>query len=251
MKKMLVVFAHPDDESFYAGGTIAKYAKVGWSVDVLCATRGEAGGDGDERRKELEQAAAILGVSSVSFIGYMDGTLKDEPPGGLEDAIYKKMIECVPDVVITFDTTGISHHPDHVRMCFATTFAFQKYAKEINSVLSQSQEFTEESAPKLYYACVPESTMNYLKKMKVMPQESYGKPTIGTEDKRVTTVITITAQSAVKKKALMAHVSQRPNVDRFYSLARTPLGKTEYFILRMHGIREIFMGNNDRVTTKL
>ena len=43
MKKILLVFAHPDDESFAAAGTVAKYVKAGWEVDLICATRGEKG----------------------------------------------------------------------------------------------------------------------------------------------------------------------------------------------------------------
>lgn len=259
---MLLVFAHPDDESFTCGGTIAKYVKAGWDIDLLCASLGEAGQTGDLgnmtpsqlgqiRRKEVEKAGELLGISTITFMGYMDGTLKTEPPGGLEDDIYKKMEELVPDVVITFNTVGISNHPDHIRMCYATTFAFQKYAKWVHGQLSESPEYNEDLAPKLYYACIPESTIVYLKKKKVIPEESFGKPWTGTEDKLVITVINIGAYRSIKKKALMQHTSQRANVDRFYSLKNNPLGNFEYFILRMQGIREVFMGNNDRVSSKL
>jgi len=65
MKTMCLVFAHPDDESFFVGGTVAKYAKLGWKIDLIVATNGEAGNNslpsleegqtlGDVRKKELQ-----------------------------------------------------------------------------------------------------------------------------------------------------------------------------------------------------
>lgn len=262
MKKMLLVFAHPDDESFTCGGTIPKYVKAGWSVDLICATRGEVGncddcGDvtpeqlGDIRQKELERAATLLGVSSITFLGYKDGTLANETPGELEDKIYRKMEELIPDCVITFDTTGISNHPDHIKLCYATTFSFQKYAFFIQKKLEGTKEYNEEAAPKLYYACVPETVVSYLKKKKVFPEESFGKPWVGTEDKLVTTAIDLTGFKTIKKNALLCHKSQKEDVDRFYSLANNPLNSTEYFICRMHGVREVFMGKLDRISPQL
>lgn len=262
MKRMLLVFAHPDDESFAAAATVAKYVKAGWHVDLVCATRGEAGktgpyGDvppnrlGEIRQKELEKAGILLGISSVTFLGYTDGALAAETPGELEDGLHKKMEELVPDCVITFDTTGGSNHPDHIRICYAATFAFQKYAFWIENTLQRLPEFKEENSPKLYYACLPESVATYLVKKKVFPQESYGRPLVGTPDKFVTTVISARGYEAVKKKALLTHKTQEDNVNKFLSLAKNPLLKQEYFILRLHGTREVFMGNNDRVSSRL
>src|SRR5690349_16304399 len=145
MKKLLMIFAHPDDESFSCGGTAAKYIEEGWQVDLLCATRGEEGSVGplgisqeelpEVRQKELSKAAGILGIHSVDFLGYRDGTLADQVPGEMEDKIHKKMEELIPDVVITMDTTGITNHPDHIKLCFSVTYAFQKYAKWIENKL--------------------------------------------------------------------------------------------------------------------
>ncbi len=259
---MLLVFAHPDDESFSSASTIAKYAKMGWEIDLICATRGEQGETGmlgekspkelgAIRSKELEMAASYLGISTITFLTYMDGTLKSDPPGQLEEIIYQKLIELVPDIVITFDTTGISNHPDHIRVSFATTFAFQKYAFQIQNALKDNPEYDEEAAPKLYYACVPESTVEYLKKKKIFPEESFGKPWIGTPDKFVTTAISTEGFQNIKKKALKSHVSQSNDVNRFLSLPNNPLLKQEYYIFRMHGVREVYMGKHDKVASKL
>jgi LmbE family N-acetylglucosaminyl deacetylase len=262
MKKMLLVFAHPDDESFSSAGTIAKYAKAGWTVDLVCATRGEAGNTGEYgektsgqigsiRQGELGKAAKLLGISTVTFLGYMDGTLHSEPAGGLEDKIYLKMEELVPDCVITFDTTGISNHPDHIRMCYATTFAFQKYAKWIEKQLINDPEYDESNAPKLYYACVPEGIAEYLISKKVFPEISFERPWRGTPDKFITTVISIAGFQMIKKKALKMHVSQVEDVNRFLSISKNPLVHQEYYILRMHGTREVFMGKKDKASIKL
>ena len=202
MKRIVLVFAHPDDESFSCGGTVAKYVKAGWHVDLICATRGEAGQSGEYgdippaklaqiRQKEAEAAGTMLGISSITFLEYKDGMLKNERHGEIEDMIYKKMIELMPDCVITFDTTGISNHPDHVRICYSTTFAFQKYSFWVRNRLAGLPEFKEDVEPKLYYACMPGSVATYLRKHKILPDISFGKPINGTPDKHITTVIKI------------------------------------------------------------
>ncbi len=259
---MLVIFAHPDDESFTSAGTIAKYVKAGWTVDLVCATRGEVGKSGPYgertsgqlgsiRQGELEKVVKLLGISSLTLLGYVDGELSDQPSGELEDKIYRKMEECVPDCVITFDTTGISNHPDHVKLCYATTFAFQKYAFWIDKQLKEDPAYNEEDAPKLYYACVPETIVTYLKRKKVFSDISFGKPWMGTPDKFVTTAINLAGFQQIKKKALRLHASQEDDVEPFVTLPKNPLISQEYYIFRLHGTREIFMGKNDRVSPKL
>jgi LmbE family N-acetylglucosaminyl deacetylase len=85
-KRLLAILAHPDDESFAIGGTLARYAEVGVVVDLLVATRGEAGipGISDEesatlREKELRRACAVLGINPPKFLGFHDGRLDEIP----------------------------------------------------------------------------------------------------------------------------------------------------------------------------
>lgn len=280
MKKMLLSFAHPDDESFACGGTVAKYVKAGWKVHCIVATNGDAGqvgdvvlGDGesvgDVRRKELKRAASELGIEAVAFLDYRDGALAGLPPGELEEKIHEKMTDFEPDVTITYDTTGVSNHPDHVKICYATTFAFQKYAAAIDRVLhpeyvgkgrgkayrfmeameaGAGDDAAERQEPKLYYACMPESVVQYLQRMKTIPMESFGKPWKGTEDKFITTVIDITRTRKSKIDALNCHKTQSADVARYLSLSTNPTLKQEYFILRMQGVSEVFMGKTDRVS---
>jgi len=262
MKSILLIFAHPDDESFSAGATVAKYVKLGYTVNLICATFGEKGESGpytditpeqlgEIRKKELENAATALGITTVDFLGYTDGGLKEVTPGEIEDILYTKILEHTPDIVITFNPSGISNHPDHIKMCYAATFAFQKYARWVRQKLSLPKAEDSEYEPKLYYTCVPESIVSYLQKQNIMPQISFDKPMHGTEDKFITTIIDCSGYLNIKKKALRMHISQTNDIDRFMSMENNPLFSQEYFIFRMHGIREIMMGKSDRVATKL
>src|SRR4026209_1479248 len=82
-KTILAVLAHPDDETFGLGGTLALYARKGYSVYYVCATRGEVGSADPEfmkgfkdtaemRTDELLRAAKILNLTDVFFLGYRD-----------------------------------------------------------------------------------------------------------------------------------------------------------------------------------
>ncbi|MBI2404822.1 PIG-L family deacetylase [Candidatus Gottesmanbacteria bacterium] len=278
MKKLLLSFAHPDDEAFMCGGTIAKYVQAGWEVHLLCATYGEAGGGGPYRevpedllgkirQKELEESGTILGISAITFLGYKDGTLLGLHPGELEDKLYRPMASFAPDVVITFESNGISNHPDHSKICLSTTYAFQKYARDIavvrgeivervsqrarRTLLEADTEEEKQAEPRLYYACMPESIARYLKKQKNIPSESFGKPWKGTTDKFITTVVDVRKFRNKKIEALQAHKSQQADIDRFLSLTHHPLLDKEYYILRMQGLYEVFMGKTDRVSNRL
>ncbi|MCX8008590.1 MAG: PIG-L family deacetylase [Patescibacteria group bacterium] len=270
-KRILCVFAHPDDESFMVGGTIRKYVDDGWIVDVLCFTRGEAGqyGPYEEtedlraiRTKELEEAAKVLGISSVKFFDYPDGKLSEIHPGELEDKLYKAFLQYEPDVIITFESKGITNHPDHRKLCISTTYAFQKYAKrqirgeqlgrrDPRRLFVSSIPSSLKDEPKLYYVCMPESVVGYLKAKQVIPEESFGKPWVGVPDKLVTTCIDISDYTEIKVRALSKYKTQIADVERFLSIDIQPLMYKEYFILRMQGEQEIFMGNNDTMSDEL
>ncbi|HLD24593.1 MAG TPA: PIG-L family deacetylase [Patescibacteria group bacterium] len=236
MRKLLGIFAHPDDESVACGGTIAKYAKNDWQIDFVTATRGDKGGDPDIRTKELEEAAGILGVRSITFLDFKDGKLSGMTPGEIEDALVKVLTQVRPDVVITHEPQGITNHPDHIRMSYAATFAFQEYAKDYDEA-------------KLYYACFPETIMSYLVKTKRFPFEHHGRPVHGMEDKRITTVIDIKRFAGTKRKALKSHSTQRSILEKY--LNNDQFFRQEYFVLRMVGLQEVFLGKNDRISDRL
>jgi len=147
--KLLAVLAHPDDESFGMGGTLALYAQRGCQVHLVCATRGEAGTVSPEyleghssiaelRETELRCAAQTLGLAQVHFLGYRDsgmaGSADNQNPAALVNhpldevagRVVQHIREIKPDVVVTFDPIGGYRHPDHIHIHQATTLAFEK-----------------------------------------------------------------------------------------------------------------------------
>jgi LmbE family N-acetylglucosaminyl deacetylase len=146
-RKLLVVMAHPDDETFGTGGTLAYYASKGVEVHLICATRGEVGdvepellkgfdSVADLRESELRCAAETLGISQVHMLDYRDsgmpGSIDNVHPQALAAApldqvageIVSYIRELKPEVVITFDPIGGYHHPDHIAIHNATVKAF-------------------------------------------------------------------------------------------------------------------------------
>jgi LmbE family N-acetylglucosaminyl deacetylase len=132
--RVLGVFAHPDDETFCAGGLFASYAAQGAETMVVSATRGEAGQIRDAsvgsrrtiaavREAELRRACARLGVGSVRCLDYLDGTLANADLESLVADVAKAIEAFRPDLVITFGPDGGYGHPDHIAISAATTAA--------------------------------------------------------------------------------------------------------------------------------
>ena len=139
-RRLLGVFAHPDDEVFCAGGTMARAAEAGAEVMIVSATRGERGQIRDPaaatrrtlgavREGELRAAAAELGVRRVQVLGYPDGTLQHHR-SSLGAAIAGITRQYDPDTVITFGADGGYGHPDHVAISGLTTAAFRALVRD-------------------------------------------------------------------------------------------------------------------------
>jgi LmbE family N-acetylglucosaminyl deacetylase len=127
---MLAVFAHPDDESFGSGGTLAKYAHQDVQVVLLCVTRGEAGipgvkpeEAGNIRTRELRKAAEQLGIE-VYFLDYPDGGLARTKSQTLLEMIACWIDLIQPQVILTFGPEGVSGHSDHIAISHMVTQAF-------------------------------------------------------------------------------------------------------------------------------
>jgi len=142
----LVAFhAHPDDEAIFTGGTILRAIRRGWRVVVVVATSGESGIDsawvsggdlGAHRRRETVEAARVLGVDQVVFLGYqdsgaqarLDGARTGRAPFGAFDTLertsvldvaerlHRILIDERADVLTSYDAVGIYGHRDHVRV---------------------------------------------------------------------------------------------------------------------------------------
>lgn len=183
---LLAVLAHPDDETFGMGGTLALYAKRGVSVHLVCATKGEVGeveprflenysSIGELRENELRCAAEKLGLTGVHFLGYRDSGMGGSPENHHPDALAAAPIEEVaakvvgyirqlrPQVVLTFDPIGGYRHPDHIAVHEATVRAFYAAGK--------TDEFPGSGSPyqplKLYYHTFPRSWFTWL--VRLMP----------------------------------------------------------------------------------
>jgi LmbE family N-acetylglucosaminyl deacetylase len=141
-RRLLGVFAHPDDEVFCAGGTMAQAAEAGAEVMIVSATRGERGQIRDPaaatrrtlgavREAELYSAAAELGVQRVQVLAYPDGAVAHHR-SALGAAITDIMRQFDPDTVITFGTDGGYGHPDHIAISGLTTKAFWALTRDHN-----------------------------------------------------------------------------------------------------------------------
>jgi LmbE family N-acetylglucosaminyl deacetylase len=123
--RLLAVFAHPDDETFRPGGTLALLARQGVRVETLTFTRGGAGSCGnpplcapDElpalREKELRCACAALGIQPPRLFDYADGHLREYDAETMVSHILLAMKEIKPQALLSFGPDGLSGHPDHI-----------------------------------------------------------------------------------------------------------------------------------------
>lgn len=127
-RRVLAIVAHPDDESFGLGGIIAAFVRAGVAVDVLCFTHGEASTLGRQRGQwlgelratELAAAGDVLGVDRTELLAWPDGGLADRPVDELAEPIAAMVHETDADVLLTFDESGVTGHPDHRRASEAT-----------------------------------------------------------------------------------------------------------------------------------
>jgi LmbE family N-acetylglucosaminyl deacetylase len=134
---LLAVFAHPDDETFRCGGTLALLAQRGVRVQVLTATRGQAGSRGDPplctpeelaavREAELRCVCAALGIQPPILLDYQDGQLSEADREELGAQISQVLNEIRPQVILSFGPDGLSGHSDHIVMGQCAAEAFRR-----------------------------------------------------------------------------------------------------------------------------
>ena len=173
-KRILSVLAHPDDEAFGMGGTLALYAMRGVEVYLACATLGEAGDIPPDflqsssssaalRESELDCSANVLALKQVFKLGFRDSGMEGSPDNHHPDALVARPMEEVveriaavmrqvrPQVVLTFDPVGGYFHPDHIRVHQATVLAFDRVRKELQATDPQALS-------RLYYHTMPKSS---------------------------------------------------------------------------------------------
>lgn len=195
---LMAVLAHPDDETFGMGGTLAKYANQDIDVYLICATHGEVGemdaeflegfeSPAQRREYELRCAAKNLGIKEVIFLNYRDsgmaGSENNSHPDSLFVADLNKVAEEVvqyirkikPTIVLTFDPIGGYRHPDHIKIHEATVKAFhlasdETYKDDLNQAPYQVK--------KLYFHSIPKNFLRWmLRLMKLVGKDprKFGK----------------------------------------------------------------------------
>jgi LmbE family N-acetylglucosaminyl deacetylase len=207
------IFAHPDDETFCVGGIIAKYAAAGATIDLFCATDGDAGKHagipvssraelGALRREELRTACRILGIASIDFGGFGDGTLAGGDPDLLVGRIVAFIRRTHPDILLTLGPEGApTHHPDHRAISRAATAAFFLAALRGTYVEQQLAPF---HATRLFYHAW---------------KSPLPAPRAEIESVAPTAAIDVRAFRQRKEEAFRAHATQQGSAAAFYELA--------------------------------
>ena len=214
---LLAVFAHPDDETFRPGGTLALLVRRGVKVHLLTITRGEAGSCGNPplcrpehlpivREHELRCACKVLGVEPPYLLGYHDGHLSQVDPERLTARILQVVREVGPRVMLSFGPDGLSGHPDHIAVgrCAAEAFA------------------AAEDVVALYHVAVPRSLAQRL-----------GMPCLRpVPDEAITLSVDVSPVWEIKLAAMYCHVTQLSSSP----IARAPMERqrlffgSEYFV---------------------
>lgn len=215
MKKVVGIFAHPDDEALGPSGTLALLAQD-HEVYLLCVTSGEASGKtpeqkmiiGETRRKEVENSAKIIGIKEVFFLGYEDGCLCNSMYHQLAGEIAKKIEELRPQILLTFEIRGVSGHIDHITTSLVTTYVFERYSF-IKKLMYYVTTKKESEKMKDYFIYFPQ----------------------GFEREEVDEVVDISSTWDTKVKAMHVHQSQINDVERVLR-NKSRLPHEEYFLVK-------------------
>jgi LmbE family N-acetylglucosaminyl deacetylase len=195
---LAVILAHPDDESFPMGGTLAKYAAGGVRVVLVTATLGEVGIAGLDpaatariRKAELEAAARTLGIAEVHTLGYMDGAVAQVDEAAAVEQIAAWLHKLQPQVVITFGPDGITGHPDHIAIHRLVTQAFARVVGEAHHPPDQPM--------RLFYLAHSAATA-----------QGCGVPVAALQTQGPIAAIDVGAHLVTKVRAAQCHASQDP-----------------------------------------
>lgn len=233
---LLAVLAHPDDEAYRPGGTLALLARRGVRVHVLTATRGQAGSCGDPplcahdelppvRERELRCACAALGIEPPRLLDYEDGYLSEADPTTIVAQILAVVREVRPNVILTYGPDGVSGHPDHIAI---SQFAAEAFRRADDVVA-------------LYTIAVPQSLADAMgtKQIRAVP------------DKAITLVVGVAAAWEAKMAAIRCHATQMsssPIMSAPLERQRTFLGTESFILARARGALRTFL--DDLMTGK-
>lgn len=253
-RRLLLVHAHPDDETIGTGATMARYAAEGARVTLVTCTLGEEGeilvpglshlaSDQDDalgthRIAELAAACAALGVADHRFLGgpgrWRDSGMMGTPPNDRPDAFWQAPFDEVvtalvsviretrPQVVVTYDENGGYGHPDHIQAHRVTLAAFDRAGDP-----SYAPEAGEAWAPgKLYWTAIAKSWLQRgIDLLKESGHENFfgvdsaDDLPMGVPDEAVTTEVDASAFLKHKLAAMRAHATQIAVDGPFFALS--------------------------------
>ncbi len=214
-RRLLAVFAHPDDEAYAAGGLLAYCAAKGAMVEVLCATRGEAGAAWEPsmigakglaalRTMELTRACAALGVGEPRFLAWPDGGIPAMSLAVRGEAIAAHLERLAPQVVVTLGRDGAYGHADHVAVTDAVGAAVASCGSVVRLLHCQF--------PRGLFAPVHAA----MRRLGVALADGVGTGALGIDPDRVHLRLPLDAlpdARQAKLRAIAAHRSQRPSDD--------------------------------------
>ena len=201
---LLVVMAHPDDESMGAGGLILRHTRAGVATNLICATYGEAGWMGkppganredlaEIRAKELEEAAAALALNGVELWDYPDGGVPAADQQQITQRIWEHITKLHPRAVVGWGPDGAYGHPDHIAMGVCTDAAVAA--------------MTEGDRPALYHLAVDQPLAQFYAQAARLAGNSHPLPLQPQE--KVDVVIELDADEVMMKlRAIDCHRSQ-------------------------------------------
>jgi LmbE family N-acetylglucosaminyl deacetylase len=230
---LLAVFAHPDDEAFGTGGSLARFAASGVKTVLVCATRGEVGEISDPsyatpetlgqvRESELRCAAETMGVAEVIFLGYRDsgmaGTPENQDPRAFINAPEEEVVAALagiirrvrPQVVITFEPNGGYGHPDHIATNRHTVAAFHAAADP----LCYPELGAAHQAQRLFYTAIPRSFFLEMRdQLEALGEDTsqfsrLDDPITGWPDEKINLTLDVSSTVELKWQALTCHRTQ-------------------------------------------
>ena len=241
--RILLVHAHPDDETINNGATMALYAALGAQVTLITCTRGEEGevltpelthlassetdSLGDHREIELANAMKALGVTDFRFLAEGEGKYRDSGMMGTEpnnrpdvfwqadleeasDYLVKVIEEVKPHILITYDEIGGYGHPDHI---------------QAHRIAMRASEKSKWQIQKIYWNTMPKSVLaESMAKMKELGSDFFGADNVddlpfAKEDSFVTSLIDGNSYVDAKMAAMKAHHTQIALDGPFFALS--------------------------------
>ena len=217
--RLMAVFAHPDDDAWGIGGTVALSRDL-IELTVVLATSGGAGQVSDpslatpENLAEVREAEEVesmtaLGVpeAPVHFLRYADGALEAADRGELVDRLVEIMAKVRPDVVVTFGPEGVTRHEDHIAIGEAATEAFHRARAESGGDGSSA------AFRGLFYSSIPKSEIDEFYRLLRERGIDYGDPEgpfmpRGVPDETIAVRVDTTSVADVKLAGIKAHRTQ-------------------------------------------